>query len=218
MKIRYQVALIDNNPNWSKPRQLTLTTMNGRNRANKLGGPYRVKKRGEKNWGKPSGLPDAMSDVRRRLFAGDVGDMILLQCDSDKRNSPVIGFRKVHRKRILENVPPVPACTPQVADIWREVWAKFGGKITSWGICNCRKIAGSTSWSQHAWCNAWDIHGSVGTMSEVAHFLMANRDRLQLAAVLWQGRNLITGNSVDDHFDHVHTDPKPTKTGTPPCA
>lgn len=218
MKVKYQLAQMDNNPNWTKPGFKGIAMARMRARARKAGGPYKVKERGEDNWSNAQGLPTAMDNVGRRLTNGNVGDLVLLSCNTDRENGPVFGIRIVHVKKLTEKVPPVPSCTPAIADVWRAVWAQFGGKITSWGICNCRKIAGQSDWSQHAWCNAWDIHGTVDTMNQVAHFLMQNYSKLNLAYVLWQGHSLTSGNAVDDHYDHVHVDCKPTRTGTPPCA
>jgi hypothetical protein len=75
-------------------------------------------------------------------------------------------------------------------------------------ITNCRKIAGSSSWSQHSWSNAADIFVNLNTGNQLAGQL---RERFGpwIKALLWQ---------VPDHYDHIHVDMWPTGIGTPPCA
>lgn len=210
MKIRYQLAEIDNNPNWTQAGNLSETLQVTRRRADKPGGPYRLKERGEEQWGHPQGLPSAMSNLRRRLSAASVGDLMLLRTNADRENGPILGVRKVHvHETQKNNIPPVPYCTPAIADVWRAVWGEFGSRISSWGIFNCRKISGSTTYSQHAWANAWDIRGTTSTLEDVARYLNNNKSRLGIANILWR---------VPNHYDHVHVDCHPTRTGVPPCA
>lgn len=73
-------------------------------------------------------------------------------------------------------------------------------------VPNCRKIARSTHWSQHAYNNAVDVFGSKATLDKVAAFARA---RINSAHVLWQ---------VRDHYDHVHVDFHPQGQGLPNCA
>lgn len=72
---------------------------------------------------------------------------------------------------------------------------------------NCRKIAGSNTWSQHSWANAADIFVSKAVGDELAPRLRATFGE-HIKALLWQ---------VTNHFDHIHVDTWPTGTGTPPC-
>jgi hypothetical protein len=73
---------------------------------------------------------------------------------------------------------------------------------------NCRPIAGSTAWSQHAWANAADIFVSNSVGNELKPRLI-ERFGTHIKTILWQ---------VTNHFDHIHLDTWPTGTGTPPCA
>lgn len=82
--------------------------------------------------------------------------------------------------------------------------------LVDWGITNCRHIAGSTSWSQHAWGNAVDLHPLTKSYGDKAYaYVQANAARLSVAHLLWQ---------VPDHYDHIHADFNPQGVGTPPCA
>jgi hypothetical protein len=97
--------------------------------------------------------------------------------------------------------------TPNVAAIRAELELGFNG--LSFGVTNCRPIAGSTTWSQHAWSNALDIHGATTLLDKVYAWLIAHRYELQIRVILWR---------VKDHYDHIHVDPWPKGIGTPPCA
>lgn len=104
--------------------------------------------------------------------------------------------------------------TPSMERIKAKILATFGSKFSKgllrdWGTYNRRKIAGSTSWSQHAWGNAWDIGCSLAEGDALVRWLKAERDsgRLPIGTILWR---------VKDHFDHIHVEGKPKKTGTPP--
>lgn len=86
------------------------------------------------------------------------------------------------------------------------------------GRWNCRPISGSSTWSQHAWGAALDIHHvDYGYSASAVHqawldkvngFLVANLDRLSIRTRLWR---------VKDHYDHIHIDFWPRGYGRPPC-
>lgn len=87
------------------------------------------------------------------------------------------------------------------------------------GVANCRKIAGTSTWSQHAWSAGLDIHHrDYGYSASPAHqawldqvFAFINRYRLTMSirTALWR---------VNNHYDHIHIDFWPRGYGTPPCA
>lgn len=73
---------------------------------------------------------------------------------------------------------------------------------------NCRKIAGSSTWSQHSWANAADIFVDPETGNELKPRLI-EKFGPHIKVILWQ---------VPNHYDHIHVDTWPTGVGTPPCA
>lgn len=118
--------------------------------------------------------------------------------------------------------------------------AKVAKSIAYGAVYNCRRISGSTSWSQHAWGNAVDLFPK-GT--EYAEKLA--RCRAIANAVVWQAKHRTAANNrrkldvaeVIDHENgrmwtrgggwgpyggaaglHVHVTGFPKKTGTPSCA
>ena len=87
-----------------------------------------------------------------------------------------------------------------------EVFDKWPG-LTDLGYYNRRPIAGSTTWSQHAWGNAQDLGGSTQMLDLVNAWLQSNRTRLKIRVLLWR---------VANHHDHIHVDFNPKKLGVPP--
>jgi hypothetical protein len=87
------------------------------------------------------------------------------------------------------------------------------------GVWNCRKISGSSTWSQHAWGAALDLH-HVGYgysssqqhqafLDQVAAFIAKYRQQMSVRTALWR---------TSGHYDHIHLDFWPRGYGTPPCA
>lgn len=189
---------------WSDARALGPTLADVRARAQRLGGRFRVRIRGQGTWTAPLGLPAAMDEVKARLTRAAVGDMVLVE-----GRTGLVRIRKVLRNA---KIMPTPG-TPRIDRLHHFLWERFPD-LESWGICNCRRISGSSTWSQHAWCNAEDLHrvagGSVKKgLDPVYRWLQANQRRFHIAHILWQ---------VPDHYDHIHVDMAPNESGTPPCA
>lgn len=117
--------------------------------------------------------------------------------------------------------PPANA-TLSIRRGWADVYAHWGGKVSSLAVFSCRRIFGRpwpAPFSEHAWGNAWDIGGTYAVLDDVARYLAA---RPYAAQVLWQYRDLVTGAAVEDHAGHVHLSGRPlfnaSGGATPPCA
>lgn len=126
--------------------------------------------------------------------------------------SPRAHHHPMHRGRPK---PPRPS-TARVRAVWRFVHRWFP-QAASLGVYNCRKIAGSSRWSQHAWGDAWDMTtpGAVkkGTPTPALRAMVkAVRDHAGQLHVT----RVIFGD--DAHQNHAHVDVDPERTGTPPCA
>lgn len=96
--------------------------------------------------------------------------------------------------------------TPNCATISAWVLARYPHAEIQ--TTNCRKIAGSLTWSQHAWANGLDIFLPVSQLDELAPLLRAEFGP-HIAHLLWR---------VKHHFDHIHVDTWPQGYGKPPCA
>lgn len=96
--------------------------------------------------------------------------------------------------------------TPNCQTIATWIWERYPtARIQT---TNCRKIAGSLTWSQHSWANALDIFLPVKVLDELYPLLIAEFGP-HIAHILWR---------VKDHFDHIHLDPWPQGYSKPPCA
>lgn len=105
--------------------------------------------------------------------------------------------------------------TPNTQRIVDAVQEEFGSRVRV-GAWLCRRIAGTFTWSQHAYTE--EEYGYLGNAADVFPDTQATGDRVAafirseyaeiVKVVLWR---------VRDHFDHVHYDTWPTGIGTPPC-
>ena len=106
------------------------------------------------------------------------------------------------------------------------------------GVFVCKKIIGSSSWSQHSWGNAADIFPKGGGPTQerlraianavvyhATHRTKANRFRkLDVAEVIdHDGRRIWTPGAGWHPYGgttgaHIHVSGAPLKTGVPPCA
>jgi hypothetical protein len=104
--------------------------------------------------------------------------------------------------------------TPGLKRIRDEVYQRYSvsfatGVLKDLGVYNRRNIAGTNTWSQHAWGNAFDIGGNVAVLDQVYVWLRNVRSAgsLPVGTILWR---------VKDHYDHIHVEAIPKQKGTPP--
>ena len=104
--------------------------------------------------------------------------------------------------------PVIERLRGEILDRWPDV------KI---GVYNCRPKRRSSSWSEHAWGNAADIHvTSKAQGDEIYRWLITNKTRLSLATICWRDHG---GCNAADHQTHIHVAGAPKHPGqTPPCA
>jgi len=79
------------------------------------------------------------------------------------------------------------------------------------GVTNCRRIAGSQSYSQHSWSNASDMY----TEEKSFHDHLAWDLKARFGEHI---RNVLTWRYSAAHWNHVHVDMWPRGLYTPPCA
>lgn len=85
--------------------------------------------------------------------------------------------------------------------------------ITSFGVTSVRYIAGTSTWSQHAYGNAVDTMCAGDLLRNIAFFVDANRGALRIAHLL---ADPFFPSPLGDHYNHVHADFYPQYGGTPP--
>lgn len=115
------------------------------------------------------------------------------------------------------------SASPPVLRYWAALRAEFSG-LVSWGICNPNSTLSDGSPSQHAYCNAIDVHhASVSVMQQVANWTYYWRDQYAVQYLIWnrqvssaQQRGWHPYGGVHPHDDHVHVDFLPAYGGPLP--
>jgi hypothetical protein len=130
--------------------------------------------------------------------------------------------------------------TPAIARVIRVMLrTKAARFINHAGVYNCRRISGSTVWSQHAWGNAVDLFpkgGSENADEACERIARAVVRQATQRTVANRGRTLAVAEVIDHQagriwtpsrgwreyggtrHPHVHVSGAPLRTGTPPCA
>jgi hypothetical protein len=130
--------------------------------------------------------------------------------------------------------------TDAIARVVRVMERTRAAKKISYGaVYNCRKIEGSSVYSQHAWGNAIDLFPTLPASDDdrdrkiiadavvyhTTHKTMANRGRkLDVAQVIDHSGGRIWTPALGWHpysgtaGDHVHVSGSPMRDGIPPCA
>lgn len=114
---------------------------------------------------------------------------------------------------------PVADPTPAIKELWDATYAAFlalgpGYEFVYMGGFVCRKIDGTSIWSQHAFHNAFDFRirkaaADSGSIDTTATSKVVNAVKSKAAEALWL---------VASHFFHAHLTGDPKKFGTPACA
>lgn len=184
-------------------------------------GSWQIRRRGNTEWSGVRGRESTLDRLRELTIRGDVGDAWQFR--------PVDTPGAMYVVRRVEVAPPVT--TPTVGttplkDIHLAYFEEFPDH-ESWGIFNCRPIAGSSSWSQHAWGNAEDFSDDGVAAKEAERWFHSNKSRLPIAELIGRGKIWTRAradegfralsSSANQHHDHWHVSAHPLGAGTPPC-
>ncbi len=165
---------------------------------------FSIKKVGTDEWSRPFELKEALSRYKDKLQNASVGAAWSIRSEKS-------GLVLTTKKKDLN--PAVVLDTPgtRAVDIIVGTVVKKFPDIKNLGICNCRYIAGTTTWSQHAWCNAVDFGGPTELLDKAAAYMKRLKDKgyIPLGTLLWR---------VEGHYNHIHAEGLPKQYGTPPCA
>lgn len=202
---------------WTRPLTKTDVLEALRARASRHPGPYRLRRWCDGcTWGRPRELSAILERLREVLPKVPVGTTYSVRAD----DGATWDLRKVE---IDLTCTSDTQGTSAIDRIYCTV-VQFFPTVESWGICACRRVRGGSNWSQHAYCNAWDIHDESTVMARVADFLVANAYQLDVATVIYdrriwtRDRGWHAYDGTNPHTDHVHVEGYPLRTGTPPCA
>jgi hypothetical protein len=221
VSIKYRVAEQAPNPNWAKYGLMNLT--DAMDQVRKLAGTrpnqgdgYRFRDYDPHDpYGRLRDLDEVMRVLRKQASHSDVG---LVGSVKSVKSHRAWLVRKVHVKARVINT----FGNDDIDKIHTYIWREYGNADPeSWGVYNRRLIAGSSSWSQHAYCppNAEDVHfDSSNVMGECAHDIArkAGNGELPCGVILWAEHSLLSGSIVADHWDHFHYEGRTERQGTPP--
>lgn len=202
---------------WGEPASRDDTLEYVRQNGKLAGGPFRLRERKEP-WGPERSMTELLIKLKPKLTKGDVGDVWLI----DTAKLWGLNIRKVETQ---PRIPDSPGTAPM--DIVRfHLYTAFP-RLESWGICNCRRVAGSSSWSQHAYCNAEDVHAAFNVMEDATTWLVRQAQsglNLPVAQAIfnrrvWEpSRGWREYSGVSSHTDHIHISGSPMREGLPDCA
>jgi hypothetical protein len=199
-------------PNWSDPKQvMTARDMVVQRQRNHIGRGYVMRELARNEpWSPDRTLVEVHDRLPARLNDLKLGETWATKSLADDFT---VWVRKVH-------VDPPSIETPgtdAIDAIYGWLQGNFKGRWENWGICVCKRISGSSSWSQHAYCNAIDVGGSTGNLSAIAKAAVAaaRAGKIPCDQVIWQGWEHLHGGRVYDHYDHVHLTGKPQRGGYP---
>jgi hypothetical protein len=216
MPMRYRVAAMPKKdgakPHWTDPKELKDATNAVVTRQRKHVGKGFTMREVAKNekWGPERTLEEVHTRLPGQLDNLRLGETWAVRAFSDD-------FTVWTRKVSVE--PPVVQTpgTDAIDAIYGWLNGNFKGRWENWGICVCKRISGSSTWSQHAYCNAIDIGGSTGNLDAIAKAATAaaKSGNIPCDQVIWKGWEHVHGGNVYDHYDHVHVTGKPQRSGWP---
>lgn len=218
--INYQVMPTELAPRWGSAHPWPDERAGLRERLREhQGASYVVKPRARPEWSRARNLSNTLAVLSDRVTGAPVGQVWLVRALLDDYTE---------RARKVDLNPAVAMDTEgtvAVDIIAGTTFSRFP-ELRNSGIYNCRNIAGSGSWSQHAYSgigwrgNAIDFGGETAMLAKAARYQydLVRKGYLPASQILWWGHNLLSGSTVYDHYDHVHTSGLPLFTGTPLCA
>jgi hypothetical protein len=208
MAIRYQ-AVERTAESWGQPRDMndTLTVLRERLR-NHMGGSFSIREWNSNQWSIKRNLDETILRVKDILNDTKIGDKYLVKAWSD-------GFQQ--KTRTVDINPAAYADTDgtHAIDIIVGTLNKWYPNTDIGGIYVCRTIAGSSNLSQHSYANAVDVFGTSAEMNNAAWgiYRMAKAGWIPVSQILWDNKNLFTGNYVYDHTNHIHFSGDPLMSG-----
>lgn len=184
------------------------------------GGPYRMKERSEKRWGPKRTLPELRDRLGPRMDSLSHGEALLI--DNARGYDATVRIRMT----LLTTDPlDLDNCTESCEEIIAFLRREYPQHL-NFGWFNCRRISGSTDWSQHAYGNAYDPGGTLALVIEMADACVhqAQQGRLPLSEAIANRRKWTPASGwepyggSDPHTGHAHLSASPYLAGTPACA
>lgn len=173
------------------------------------GESFQLKASSAKDWSVLRNLNNTMITLRDRMNHAPVGAVWFVRAKKD-------GYQEGIRKKDLNPAKAVATEGTDAIDIVVGTLRVRWPGINVIGIYSCRTtISGSIS--QHAHANAVDVVASYDYMNRVAHdmYSLTQKGYIPVSQILWNYKNMLSGNYVYDHTNHIHFsgDPLINRTG-----
>lgn len=204
---------------WSKWNHLSDTLHPLRDKLREWGGPFKIRRMSEDGgWG--------VRLTERALFVRLHNWMPhLLDNETLAIKSRATGFVVLVRANVRFIIVNLEDGSNAIDHIYAALRWTFKRTWRAGSPFACRRVAGTWTWSQHAWGNALDIFASRDRMYAISRFLARRAPRLPVQQVIYARQTWTSSASYwhyyggsNPHYDHVHVTGFPYRTGTPPCA
>ena len=178
-------------------------------------GPYVLQARGGEPTGKIPKRNVALDRALRWLRAAEVGTWVEVTWPSHELRIGVLDLAPA-------DVSGAELPIRRIVGVLQKTYPQHHNL----GVCNCRRIDGSQTWSQHAFCRAYDAGGPLDLVVEMGDALveLARDGELAVGKVIYNRRvwtpekGYYAYTGTDPHTGHLHVEPPNPKDGTPPCA
>jgi hypothetical protein len=165
-------------------------------------------------WIKPDTADERIADWCQRADGSDV-----LHVAAGREDPQKLAIQAVFVKGFVPGVDN----DPRILEFFALVTKRTKGVAENWGIFSCRKVAGTDTWSAHAWKMAIDIAGPWLVMVLVAHLAVKHAARFGFETIIFNGKSWsraegwhpYSGSCPHKRHCHINTD---YPDGRPPCA
>lgn len=176
---------------------------------------YRIKPKGRDFWSAPQTLAEVVPLLGEKVGAAKLGQVWWAKAIGDGFLIPIYRY---------DSNPLAYMATPgtDAIDLIVGTVVQRFPSVGNLGIQVCKRIAGSSSWSQHSWGNGVDFGGWGGPWGSATW--IANLDAVNAyVARLWTDGILpvaqLGWRNWPNHYPgHIHVSGSPMRSGTPECA
>jgi len=162
------------------------------------GESFQLKANGAEEWSVLRNLNNTLITLRDRMNHAPVGAVWFVKAKKDQ-------YQEGIRKKDLNPAKATATEGTDAVDIIVGTLRHLYPQINIGGIYECRTtISGSIS--QHAHANAVDVTASYSYMDKTAHgmYALTMKGYIPVSQILWNYHNLLSGNYVYDHTNHIH--------------
>jgi hypothetical protein len=176
------------------------------------GAGFMLKAKDTDEWSRIFELNEALARFRDKLESSPEGKVFYLRAKVD-------GYKEKGARFDMNPLAIVRTSGNDAVDLIIGTVVERFPSVRSMGILVCKRISGTSNWSQHAYGNAVDFGGpgswgspeNIALLDDVVDYVNALAPILPVSQVGWR-------NWPDHYPGHVHFSGAPLRSGTPACA